>query len=937
MGQSRQQSYEQVGGPNAYPSAPSAPASTSSSLAQSHNGSPATTEHVQALLNRVQTLEKKLQEASRSGLDGESNDAPRAQPVPAAACSKASKVFKKKKKSNYEKMKFRGQNHWMRYIKQFDFLGRLKGATGQEEQAEMRAVVRKCKRLANAAQVRYLSSQSVPLDFRDHVPPKETSDLLIQGYFRTFESVFRILHIPSFMKEYADFWVNPKAARDLYVIKLLLVMAIGTCFYQETPNSDPSLASLRAAATQWIHTVEAWISTPYQKPKATLANLEIRCLLLVARQVNIIDGDSIWVSAGSLLRIAMLMGLHRDPSQLFQMSTLHAEHRRRLWATVVELLLQSSMDSGGPLLLSTDDFDCEPPSNVDDSQIDEESSAPVIPKPDTIFTESSIQIALAKTFPVRIAIAKQINGFRSSDSYSETLRLAGDLTAACQQHTSAINFWQSTPSSDTTPVQPSPFQTKLLGIFTNRFLLSLHLPYALKAKTNQTYYFSRQAALETSLSLLEPVIPDPQGHDDYDALQLRGVGLFRDVPLHAAVSVALELTTRLSAPPSTFPSATEGAARAEARSAVERFVELSVARLAAEEHGVKAYIFGRCLLAQIMCMEQGILMDEEIRRALKEGTKFCVEVLERRAGGSEAGESIADTIDESPLGGFDWDASIQDPGLDFQMPDSWSPFDWPVQSRPGPIAYPTFDENPLIEHDINERIMSFFRKKPGPKQPNPLPEKQQLSAQDFWQGLELLDAEFEKSELLSALAPIRIMSTGGFLAIAYFKNRESTVDLDYFLDPELFDNEDVKYDIRTAAEAVASQLVFPPSWFNDEMTIFASRSIRPKLFQDSLDQDIVLWQGKRLKVYAVEFEWALERKIRRLTHDSAGRSYSSDLSDAVSILHLLVERNGDQPLDRDHIRQLNRNGFEVLPDERTLDVIAHIYRQTYNKDVFVEG
>jgi hypothetical protein len=30
--------------------------------------------------------------------------------------------------------------------------------------------------------------------------------------------------------------------------------------------------------------------------------------------------------------------------------------------------------------------------------------------------------------------------------------------------------------------------------------------------------------------------------------------------------------------------------------------------------------------------------------------------------------------------------------------------------------------------------MSFFRKKPGPKQPNPLPEKQQLSAQDFWQG-----------------------------------------------------------------------------------------------------------------------------------------------------------------------------------------------------------
>lgn len=522
----------------------------------------------------------------------------------------------------------------------------------------MHAVVRKCKRLANAAQLRYLGPESVPLDFRDHVPPRETSDLLIQGYFRTFESVYRIIHIPSFMKEYADFWADPKDSRDLYVIKLLLVMAIGSCFYQETPNSDPSLASLRAAATQWIHTVEAWISTPYRKPKATLANVEIRCLLLVARQVTVIDGDSGWVLAGSLLRTAMKMGLHRDPSQLFQMSTLHAEHRRRLWATVVELLLQSSMDSGGPLLLSTNDFDCEPPSNVDDSQIDEQSSAPVVPKPDTAFTESSIQIALAKTFPVRIAIAKLINDFRSSDSYSETLRLAGDLTTACQQHSSAINFWQSTLSSDTTATRPSPFQTKLLEIFTNRFLLSLHLPYAIKAKTNQTYYFSRQATLETSLSLVAPAAPDPQGHDDYKALQLRGVSLFRDIPIHATVAVAFELTTRLSAPQSPFPSATEGAARAEARGAIRRFIEMSGARLEAEEHGVKAYVFGRCLLAQIISMEEGgTSMDEDIRKALKEGTEFCVEALERRAGGSE-GESMGDMIDESPLGGFDWDASV---------------------------------------------------------------------------------------------------------------------------------------------------------------------------------------------------------------------------------------------------------------------------------------
>ena len=85
---------------------------------------------------------------------------------------------------------------------------------------------------------------------------------------------------------------------------------------------------------------------------------------------------------------------------------------------------------------------------------------------------------------------------------------------------------------------------------------------------------------------------------------------------------------------------------------------MSGARLEAEEHGVKAYVFGRCLLAQIISMEEGgTSMDEDIRKALKEGTEFCVEALERRAGGSE-GESMGDMIDESPLGGFDWDASV---------------------------------------------------------------------------------------------------------------------------------------------------------------------------------------------------------------------------------------------------------------------------------------
>jgi hypothetical protein len=119
--QNRQQSHEHITSASSYSRTPSAPASTSSSLVQvpSYNGSLTTAEHVQALLNRVQSLEKKLVDATRDGTNGESHDAPGAPPTPLVASVKEHKT---KKKSNYEKTRFCGHNHWMNYIKQVRFV-----------------------------------------------------------------------------------------------------------------------------------------------------------------------------------------------------------------------------------------------------------------------------------------------------------------------------------------------------------------------------------------------------------------------------------------------------------------------------------------------------------------------------------------------------------------------------------------------------------------------------------------------------------------------------------------------------------------------------------------------------------------------------------------------------------------------------------------------
>ena len=109
------------------------------------------------------------------------------------------------------------------------------------------------------------------------------------------------------------------------------------------------------------------------------------------------------MSAGSLIHRAMQMGIHRDPKHLPAMTILQAEMRRRLWATIIELALQSSLDSSMPPRISLDEFDTEPPANINDEDL-EESTTALQPHPRTTYTAASLQLTLFDSLPTRLRI-----------------------------------------------------------------------------------------------------------------------------------------------------------------------------------------------------------------------------------------------------------------------------------------------------------------------------------------------------------------------------------------------------------------------------------------------------------------------------------------------------------------------------------------------------
>ncbi|KAK1832625.1 hypothetical protein QBC39DRAFT_68893 [Podospora conica] len=457
------------------------------------------------------------------------------------------------------------------------------------------------------------SQQSLDRSSREaghDMPPESTARLLVQAYFRTFESVYRILHQPSFWQEYRRY-CGGTSSNPAFGIKLKLCMALGSCFHDDVVPHRQSLAG------KWIYEAQVWLVSPDEKTRTSIERLQIMCLLHLARETSGVGGDLVWVSAGSLLREAMHIGLHRDPDSMPAMSTLDAEMRRRLWATIMEIVLQSSIDSGGPPLVTLTDFDTRPPSNYDDEQLTESDTPAPAPRPLSAFTQSTVQIALARSLPIRLGIAQYVNHFSApSSSFPESLKWSTELSTACRTLSATLQPYYD--PAGVLPKRLTVFQLRLAEQMVHRFFLALTFPWL--AQDNPAYFYARKLCVETSLKLYRAVTVGGGG-DDFSRLATCGHGAFRSVPAMALLAICLELLWQVQEDQSFRESmeidqtvAAEGgdgggnngaAPRGDLVEAVKNSIAWSERRIKAGDTNIKGRLFYAALLAQVNALERG--------------------------------------------------------------------------------------------------------------------------------------------------------------------------------------------------------------------------------------------------------------------------------------------------------------------------------------------
>ncbi|KAH7400461.1 hypothetical protein BKA64DRAFT_671890 [Cadophora sp. MPI-SDFR-AT-0126] len=541
-----------------------------------------------------------------------------------------------------------------------------------------------CKAISRAAKATPHNLYLLNPHFREAVPPRDVCDKLVALYLRTSESTYRILHIPSFHREYNQYWLNPAGTGSPFIIKLLLVMSIGAIYYQE-----PDSAHWRGQALQWVYAAQSWIATPFEKKRLHISGLQIHCLILLARLDNGVAGDLVWISAGSLVRTAFQMGYHRDPKFLPQMSTLHAELRRRLWATVLELNIQSSLDSGMPGLISVNDYDTEPPANLDDDEIDEHITTVPTSKPSDVFTQTSIQIRLLSSMKLRLLIVTHSNNIRMEPSYEEVLRISSDLSQFLKEN----NAFLTKIHQSTQPPRISQMDRNIFDIAVRRFLLTLHRPYCARATRDPRYYFSRKMCLDLAITFLtypstnpsEPQLPEGY-HDDYTRMTIMRGGFCKGLLVHACIVIFSEILAQLDEETS-FTN--QGRlAREPLKQLLRDSITLLATRIELAENNVKGHLFISVVLAQIEALEEGLNPGQKVMEVGLKSVELCLGLLKNRIpqrlsagdydrhvedGTSPDGIGVAEA---PPVHDPRMDFTMDDWNMDFNLPESWLLSGW---------------------------------------------------------------------------------------------------------------------------------------------------------------------------------------------------------------------------------------------------------------------
>ncbi|KAI0180347.1 hypothetical protein GGR52DRAFT_530937 [Hypoxylon sp. FL1284] len=331
----------------------------------------------------------------------------------------------------------------------------------------------------------------------DHLLPlKEDADALVPFYLDNVEQLHRIIHIPTFRREYANFWTPQQPRYPAMTALILAIISISMYAFPDSGDATSIPMKYRAMPTQWISACEDWLR--HQSPKyRKLVHYQLSCLIYLAKRVSMLGKKRWWKDTSSLLQDAILDGLHCDSASENDTAYMR-EMKRRVWNVIRELDLQNAFESGLPTLLHNINPDVAPAANISDEDFDETTKRLPTPKASSEYTMSSYQNQSSRSWSLRLEISQRLFSSRCSEdlSYDDVLKYTHQIT----QEIDAIPSWDTGNGKEQAGPKHAALTRAYLLFQLKECILTLHRPY-LQRKEGK-FWLSETVCYHTSRDIL---------------------------------------------------------------------------------------------------------------------------------------------------------------------------------------------------------------------------------------------------------------------------------------------------------------------------------------------------------------------------------------------------------------------------------------------------
>ncbi|KAK4653421.1 hypothetical protein QC762_507140 [Podospora pseudocomata] len=333
-----------------------------------------------------------------------------------------------------------------------------------------------------------------------YLPPRAIADRLLARLFQAKEPGWIMFHMPSLLRHYEAFWEYPAAMTYTELALLFAMFCNASLYYMKSGEELPGRLGDAGAAYRIYKArcAQCLVLGDYTKPWRY--KLEAMILYFGSEYLGQQDAHiNVSVILSIIVRLAMHMGLHRDPKHYPDMSPFEGEMRRRLWTVLRDVDILIGFQFGLPGNIPNDLYDTALPRNLHDEDFDENTLELPPSRPETEKTVTLWCIMKGRIVNVFSEITTAMSS-RKAPGLSDIMRMDRKIDELATQFPPSLRYRPFSQSVvDPVDIIMQRYQLELLFL---KCRIVLHRRYMGYARKDKRYEHSRRVCLEAATKTL---------------------------------------------------------------------------------------------------------------------------------------------------------------------------------------------------------------------------------------------------------------------------------------------------------------------------------------------------------------------------------------------------------------------------------------------------